>query len=247
MSPTICPAVTPSGLLLAPLRALPVPPAVHCAVIDPGVGTDRDALVVRASHVLVAPDNGLAMPPARALAREKEQDENIEAFVVDVGEPASETFHGRDVFAPTAARIRTALDDNPESHATPEAVSETLAAMDDLSPATDPVDLVLPDPSVERDDAGDPVAVDGEVLAIDRFGNVVTNVPGELIRGRDWVRSTTGSPRSPRRSARSIRAIGSSVGSHGYVECDVNDGRGDGAFDLRPGESVRLVADNVSL
>jgi len=60
--------------------------------------------------------------------------------------------------------------------------------MDDLSPATDPVDLVLPDPSVERDDAGDPVAVDGEVLAIDRFGNVVTNVPGELIRGRDWVR-----------------------------------------------------------
>jgi len=50
------------------------PPAVHCAVIDPGVGTDRDALVVRAgSHVLVAPDNGLAMPPARALAREKER------------------------------------------------------------------------------------------------------------------------------------------------------------------------------
>jgi len=224
------------------------PPAVHCAVIDPGVGTDRDALVVRAgSHVLVAPDNGLAMPPARALAREKEQDENIEAFVVDVGEPASETFHGRDVFAPTAARIRTALDDNP-AKATPEAVSETLAAMDDLSPATDPVDLVLPDPSVERDDAGDPVAVDGEVLAIDRFGNVVTNVPGELIRGRDWVRIN--GELTP--VAETFGAVDSgdrlvTVGSHGYVECDVNDGRGDGAFDLRPGESVRLVADNVSL
>jgi len=193
------------------------------------------------------PDNGLAMPPARALAREKEQDENIEAFVVDVGEPASETFHGRDVFAPTAARIRTALDDNP-AKATPEAVSETLAAMDDLSPATDPVDLVLPDPSVERDDAGDPVAVDGEVLAIDRFGNVVTNVPGELIRGRDWVRIN--GELTP--VAETFGAVDSgdrlvTVGSHGYVECDVNDGRGDGAFDLRPGESVRLVADNVSL
>lgn len=187
------------------------------------------------------------MPPARALAREKEQDENIEAFVVDVGEPASETFHGRDVFAPTAARIRTALDDNP-AKATPEAVSETLAAMDDLSPATDPVDLVLPDPSVERDDAGDPVAVDGEVLAIDRFGNVVTNVPGELIRGRDWVRIN--GELTP--VAETFGAVDSgdrlvTVGSHGYVECDVNDGRGDGAFDLRPGESVRLVADNVSL
>jgi hypothetical protein len=224
------------------------PPAVHCAVIDPGVGTDRDALVVRAgSHVLVAPDNGLAMPPARALAGEKEQDGNIEAFVVDVGEPASETFHGRDVFAPTAARIRTALDDNL-AEATPEAVSETLAAMDDLSPATDPVDLVLPDPSVERDDAGDPVAVDGEVLAIDRFGNVVTNVPGELVRDRDWVRIN--GELTP--VAETFGAVDSgdrlvTVGSHGYVECDVNDGRGDGAFDLRPGESVRLVADNVSL
>ncbi|MFW6318314.1 MAG: SAM hydroxide adenosyltransferase, partial [Halorubrum sp.] len=37
------------------------------------------------------------------------------------------------------------------------------------------------------------------------------------------------------------------VGSHGYVECDVNDGRGDGAFDLRPGDEVRLVGDNVSM
>jgi len=113
------------------------------------------------------------MPPARALAREKEQDENIEAFVVDVGEPASETFHGRDVFAPTAAGSGRRSTTTPK--ATPEAVSETLAAMDDLSPATDPVDLVLPDPSVERDDAGDPVAVDGEVLAIDRFGSATSS------------------------------------------------------------------------
>ncbi|WP_050032019.1 SAM hydrolase/SAM-dependent halogenase family protein [Halorubrum halophilum] len=232
------------------------PPAVHCAVIDPGVGTDRDALVVRAgSHVIVAPDNGLAMPPARALAREGEEgkgegegeEEDVEAFVVDVDEPASETFHGRDVFAPIAARIRTALDGGPAA-ATPEEVSDALVAMDDLSPATDPVDLVLPEPSVERDDAGDPVAVDGEVLAIDRFGNVVTNVPGELIRGRDWVRID--GELTP--VAETFGAVDPgdrlvTVGSHGYVECDVNDGRGDSEFDLRPGESVRIVPDNVSL
>ncbi|WP_128904403.1 SAM hydrolase/SAM-dependent halogenase family protein [Halorubrum amylolyticum] len=220
------------------------PPAVHCAVIDPGVGTDRDALVVRAgSHVLVAPDNGLAMPPARALA----DDDEVEAFVVDVDKPVSETFHGRDVFAPTAARIRATLDDGPAA-TTPDEVSETLTGMDDLSPAADPVDLVLPEPSVERDDAGDPVAVDGEVLAIDRFGNVVTNVPGELIRGRDWVRIN--GELTP--VAETFGAVDPgdrlvTVGSHGYVECDVNDGRGDSAFDLRPGESVRIVADNVSV
>ncbi|PHQ37809.1 S-adenosyl-l-methionine hydroxide adenosyltransferase [Halorubrum persicum] len=227
------------------------PPAVHCAVIDPGVGTDRDALVVRAgSHVIVAPDNGLAMPPARALAGgaggEGTGEERIEAFVVDVDDPASETFHGRDVFAPTAARIRTALDADPA--ATPEEVSDALAAMDDLSPATDPVDIVLPEPRVERDDAGDPAAVEGEVLAIDRFGNVVTNVPGDLIRGRDWVRINE--ELTP--VAETFGAVDPgdrlvTVGSHGYVECDVNDGRGDGAFDLRPGDSVRIVADNVSV
>ncbi|QAU12496.1 S-adenosyl-l-methionine hydroxide adenosyltransferase [Halorubrum sp. BOL3-1] len=239
------------------------PPAVHCAVVDPGVGTGRDALVVRAgAHVIVAPDNGLAMPPARALAA---GESDVEAWTVAVDEPASETFHGRDVFAPTAARVRTALDDGPAA-ATPEDVSETLAAMDDLAPASDPVDVRFPEPSVERaeaggdekggddadvDEAGDDgavVAVDGEALAIDRFGNVITNVPGELIRGRDWIR--VDGDLTP--VAETFGAVDPgerlvTVGSHGYVECDVNDGRGDGAFDLRPGDSVRLVPDSVSL
>ncbi|QKY15509.1 SAM-dependent chlorinase/fluorinase [Halorubrum sp. CBA1229] len=236
------------------------PPAVHCAVIDPGVGTGRDALVVRAgSHVLVAPDNGLAMPPARALAEEaaaagepaadEEPDAapDVEAFVVDIDEPASQTFHGRDVFAPVAARIRARFDDGPAT-AGPEGVAAALESMDDLSPAADPVDIAFPEPTVERDADGDPVAVDGEVLVIDRFGNVVTNVPGELVRGSDWIR--VNEELTP--VAETFGAVDPgdrlvTVGSHGYVECDVNDGRGDGAFDLRPGDDVRLVGDNVSI
>ncbi|QUO47167.1 MULTISPECIES: SAM hydrolase/SAM-dependent halogenase family protein [Halorubrum] len=236
------------------------PPAVHCAVIDPGVGTDRDALVVRAgAHVIVAPDNGLAMPPARALAADES---DVEAWTVAVDDPASETFHGRDVFAPAAARIRAALDEVSEtSNGSPDAdaVAETLAAMDDLTPASDPVDVRFPEPTVERDDGGDEaaggedgdgdvIAVDGEVLAIDRFGNVITNVPGELVRGRDWIR--VNGDLTP--VAETFGAVDPgerlvTVGSHGYAECDVNDGRGDGAFDLRPGDSVRFVPDSVSL
>jgi S-adenosylmethionine hydrolase len=236
------------------------PPAVHCAVVDPGVGTGRDALVVRAgSHAIVAPDNGLAMPAARALAGDESE---IEAWSIAVGNPASETFHGRDVFAPAAARVRRALDEEATDTGTsdegpaaggtvtpdPEAVADALAAMDGLAPASDPVDLVFPEPSVERDEAGDVAAVDGEVLAIDRFGNVITNVPGPMVRGRDWVRvdgdltpvaETFGAVEPGDRLV--------TVGSHGYAECDVNDGRGDGAFDLRPGDAVRFVADNVSL
>ncbi|KOX96252.1 MULTISPECIES: S-adenosyl-l-methionine hydroxide adenosyltransferase family protein [Halorubrum] len=223
------------------------PPAVHCAVVDPGVGTDRDALVVRAgAHVLVAPDNGLAMPPARALAADES---DVEAWTVAVDDPASETFHGRDVFAPTAARIRAALDQAADGESTDaDAVGETLAGMDDLSPASDPADIRFPEPTVERDEGGDVTAVDGEVLAIDRFGNVITNVPGDLVRGRDWIRvdgdltpvaETFGAVEPGERLV--------TVGSHGYAECDVNDGRGDGAFDLRPGDSVRFVPDSVSL
>jgi S-adenosylmethionine hydrolase len=185
------------------------------------------------------------MPPARALAEQADAD--LEAFVVDVDEPASQTFHGRDVFAPVAARIRTQFDGGLAT-ATPDAVSAALASMDDLSPADDPVDIAFPEASVERDDDGDPVAVDGEVLVIDRFGNVVTNVPGELIRGSDWIR--VNEDLTP--VAETFGAVDPgerlvTVGSHGYVECDVNDGRGDGTFDLRPGDEVRLVGDNVSI
>ncbi|MDV7348437.1 SAM-dependent chlorinase/fluorinase [Halorubrum distributum] len=242
------------------------PPAVHCAVVDPGVGTDRDALVVRAgAHVVVAPDNGLAMPPARALAADES---DVEAWTVAVDDPASETFHGRDVFAPTAARIRAALDEvsgAPNGAPDADAVAETLAAMEDLTPASDPVDISFPEPTVERAEGseegdgeevgdgeeggdGEVIAVDGEVLAIDRFGNVITNVPGELVRGRDWVR--VDGDLTP--VAETFGAVDPgerlvTVGSHGYAECDVNDGRGDGAFDLRPGDSVRFVPDSVSL
>ncbi|EMA62593.1 NAD operon protein [Halorubrum distributum JCM 13561] len=230
------------------------PPAVHCAVVDPGVGTDRDALVVRAgAHVVVAPDNGLAMPPARALAADES---DVEAWTVAVDDPASETFHGRDVFAPTAARIRAALDGvsgAPNGAPDADAVAETLAAMEDLTPASDPVDISFPEPTVERAEGseegdGEVIAVDGEVLAIDRFGNVITNVPGELVRGRDWVR--VDGDLTP--VAETFGAVDPgerlvTVGSHGYAECDVNDGRGDGAFDLRPGDSVRFVPDSVSL
>ena len=223
------------------------PPAVHCAVVDPGVGTGRDAVVVRAgAHVLVAPDNGLAMPPARALAADESA---VEAWTVSVDDPASATFHGRDVFAPVAARVRAAIDGGPAA-ATPESVSETLAATDGLTPASDPVDLRIPEPSVERAGGSGPgtetLAVDGEVLVVDRFGNAITNVPGALIRGRDRVR-VDGDPvpvvETFGRVAPGERLV--TVGSHGYAECDVNDGRGDEAFDLRPGDAVRFDANGA--
>jgi hypothetical protein len=197
------------------------PPAVHLVVVDPGVGTDRDALVVRAGdHALVGPDNGVLRPAARRLAG----DDPVDPFVVRVDDPASTTFHGRDVFAPAAADVH-------------EAGVDGLGALDRLSPAPvdDLVDLRLPE--ADLTDA----RATGEVLAVDDFGNVVTNVPGEFLDGRETV--AVNGERVPVGETFASVAPGErlvTVGSHGYVECDVNRGRGDDAFGLETSDHVTL-------
>ncbi|MFB6160870.1 MAG: S-adenosyl-l-methionine hydroxide adenosyltransferase family protein [Haloferacaceae archaeon] len=195
------------------------PPAVHCAVVDPGVGTGRDVLVVRAGeHALVGPDNGLLFPAARALA------DDPEPFVADPGSPASTTFHGRDVFAPLAAAVH-------------EVGVADLESLDRVAPAENPVDLRLPDADVSGDVAR------GEVLAVDDFGNVVTNVPGDVLDGRAGERVRVDGASAPVVETFGAVAPGDplvTVGSHGNVECDVNDGRGDEAFDLAAGDEVVL-------
>lgn len=211
------------------------PPAVHCAVVDPGVGTDRAAIAVRAGgHVVVAPDNGLALPPARALADDPES--GIDVFAVRVDDPESATFHGRDVFAPAAAAVHEAAGDGG-----PPASTAALSAVPTLSRTDEYVDLTVPDPTVTRDAGGDLRAVTGEVLVVDDFGNAVTNVPGSLVRGHDRV-SVDGDPTPVVRTFADVppgdRLV--TVGSHGYVECDVNDGRGASAFGLAPGDAVRF-------
>src|ERR671939_426163 len=81
-----------------------LPPSVHVAVVDPGVGTARRGVAIQAGDgVLVGPDNGLLPPAAQALGGIRR------AVVLDrrdwMAATVSPTFHGRDVFAPVAARI----------------------------------------------------------------------------------------------------------------------------------------------
>ena len=207
------------------------PPAVHLAAVDPGVGTDRDALVVRAGdHVLVGPDNGSLLPPARALAAASGSgaaDRSVLAVAVD--DPESATFHGRDVFAPTAAAAHDAVAADGWT-----ATDERLRAALDCAP-TDPVELTLPEPTVEGDVAR------GEVLVVDDFGNAVTNLPGSVLDGVDRV--AVDGTEAPVVDTFAAVAPGErlvTVGSHGTVECDVNRGRGAAAFDLAVGDEVVL-------
>lgn len=197
------------------------PPAVHLVVVDPGVGTDRAALVVRAGeHALVGPDNGVLMPAARRLAGNGA----LEPFAIDVADPASHTFHGRDVFAPAAARAHEVGIDRVE----------TLA---ELSPVDAVVDLSFPEPSV---DAGRAV---GEVLVVDGFGNAVTNLPGARLAERYGGRIEVNGESAPVRRTYAAVAPGErlvTVGSHGNIELAANQGRGDEAFGVAPGDAVRV-------
>lgn len=204
------------------------PPAVHLAVVDPGVGTDRRAIVIRVGdHALVAPDNGLVRPVVRRLVDTHAGEPTVSAFEISLTDPASTTFHGRDVFAPAAAEIH-------------DVGVEQLSELALLSPVgiDSCVDCVFPEPTVDGE------TIHGAVLVVDDFGNVITNIPGDQIA--DVERATVNGRSTPVGETfaavdRGDRLL--TVGSHGYVECDVNHGRGDEAFGLSAGETVRLDVD----
>jgi hypothetical protein len=195
------------------------PPAVHLVVVDPGVGTDRAAIVVRAGdHALVGPDNGVLLPVARALA------DDLEIYRIAVDDPQSSTFHGRDVFAPAAATVHEAGVDRFHEDA-------------GFVPADSIEDLQFPAATVSETGAS------GEALVVDGFGNVVTNVPGDAVTDRfgEQVR-INGEPAPVRRTYAHVdpgdRLV--TVGSHGNVELAVNRDRGDEGFHVDTGSRVEL-------
>ena len=206
------------------------PPAVHLVVVDPGVGTDRKAVVVRAGdHAVVAPDNGVAMPAARELADSDATGSGdtvgVEAFEIRVEDPASSTFHGRDVFAPAAADVH-------------ERGVRKFHERDRYAPLSDPVDLSFPEPSVGGN------AGRGEVLVVDGFGNAITNVPGDLLVDRLGEHVAVNGDCVP--VERTYAAVDAderlvTVGSHGNVELAANRGRGDEAFGVTAGSRVELT------
>lgn len=139
--------------------------SVHIAVVDPGVGTRRDILVVLADdHVFLAPDNGLLAPIVRRAL-------TCQIFKLDVERamarfrlpPASATFHGRDIFAPIAAELAA-------GRAKP---NELGASTQDLAPAW------VDEPTTS---AGQ---VSGVIITMDHFGNLITNIDGSLIQSFD--------------------------------------------------------------
>ena len=131
-----------------------MPVATHLAVVDPGVGSDRKAVAVVSSSgsVFVGPDNGLLVPPAEQGGKiEGAYELSNERYLLT---PISQTFQGRDVFAPAAAHIANGVDP---------------AELGPEIPVGDLVRLEMPEAWVHDDH------LHGEVLQVDRFGNLQFN------------------------------------------------------------------------
>ncbi|MGC4113562.1 MAG: SAM-dependent chlorinase/fluorinase [Myxococcales bacterium] len=214
------------ALLLEAVPAFP-PETIHLAVVDPGVGTSRRGLVVQGGekapgHLFVGPDNGLLWPFMHG------------GKVYELAEPAyrrsevSATFHGRDVFAPAAAHL--ALGVSPEK----------------LGPeVAEPVKLT---PPKVRHEGG---AVVGEIVHVDSFGNLITNLSREdlpavapeqlrlAVGGRtlSGLAATYGS--APRGTLMAL------IGSAGLLEIAVREGSAARELRLEEGQGMPVVVEQA--
>lgn len=203
-----------------------LPEGVHVAVVDPGVGTTRRAVAVAAGgRIFVGPDNGVlswCVPDGGARAFELT---NRDLWLA----PTSATFHGRDIFAPVAAHLAAGLD---------------ITAVGTEFDATDLVTLPRPTRRVQEG------TVDGEVLTVDRFGNVQLSVTAEDLRR---IGAVTGVPLSFILGRRSITVpfretfgavppgeLVAFVDSAGCLALAVNAGNAAQRLGLPPGAHVRV-------
>ncbi|MBI4545772.1 MAG: SAM-dependent chlorinase/fluorinase [Gemmatimonadetes bacterium] len=177
------------------------PGTIHLAVVDPGVGSERRALAAAVEgRFLVAPDNGVLSRVLDEAAPERVVALTNPVFYRD---SVSQTFHGRDIFAPVAAHIARGT---PLSELGP--------------PVSDPVRLELP--RARRTESG----ASGVVVHIDRFGNLITNIPGEWAahaRSIEVAGQNVGPLRQAYAQARSGELL-AIIGSAGLVEISVRDG-----------------------
>jgi len=184
---------------------------VHLVVVDPGVGSARAPLAVGSEgRFLVGPDNGVLSPALLA--------GGARAVVLPVSAAATATFHGRDVFAPAAAALAlgTPIDALGSPHAEP---------------------VVRRTPEARRVGDG---SVAGEIIAIDRFGNAISN----LIAPRGGRIEVNGRSMPIVRTYADARPgdVIALTGSSGFIEVAERDGNAARSLGLERGTPIVLRA-----
>lgn len=192
---------------------------VHLAIVDPGVGNSRRPIAVETSnYFFIAPDNGILQNIF--------QKEKI-VSVVDIHnrnymlENISRTFHGRDIFAPAAAHLSKGLS-----------ISELGTRVPDFETG----DIALPVIDSEK--------ISGRIVYMDHFGNLISNIPGDLLYERSF--SLTFSGHKIEKLTESY-SHGSHVhpfaiiGSSGYLEIAVNQRSAKQLLNAAIGDGITIL------
>jgi S-adenosylmethionine hydrolase len=202
------------------------PDTIHVVVVDPGVGSSRALLYVAvAGQRLLVPDNGcwtlLAESHTRTLR------------VIALDQPRfwrpqiSSTFHGRDILAPVAGYLSLGIQ--PAELGTP---------------MTSWVQLPWPTPARCR------TGVRGEVIFVDRFGNLISNIPGSVLGTRTWEATLPGIPRPIRRVRTYADArpgdLVALISSSGLLEVALVQGNAAQELQAGPGASVHVTWEPAS-
>jgi S-adenosylmethionine hydrolase len=164
----LCHHVPPLNVLVAAMflkgsRKYFPPGSIFVTVVDPGVGTDRNAVMARAGdQYFVAPDNGCITPTVESMGSWEAVRIENPSYIADEISP---TFHGRDIFAPAAAHLAQGV---PMKSFGPRL--ESLVPVDQ------------PQPELVGEE------VHGRIIYIDHFGNAWTNISEEFLREIGWLR-----------------------------------------------------------
>lgn len=217
-------AVAQAAFILA--AAAPYFPTgtVHVVVVDPGVGGQRRPIAVQtAQAVFVAPDNGVLTPILQSGASGGSPMAVIHLTRREYWLPqVSHTFHGRDIFAPVAAYLARGVP---------------ITSLGE--PISDPVVLDLPQPRRMPDGS-----LEGQVVYVDQFGNLVTNIPAEwLDRAVQWRIEVAG--HTVERLSATYSDVPSGhllalIGSVGALELAVREGSAARALGVSIGEPVSV-------
>jgi len=198
---------------------------IHLVVVDPGVGSERRSVLLSTPDaVFVGPDNGIF-----SLIYEREPAFEVRQILAEqyFRRPVSQTFQGRDIFAPVAAWL-----------------SRGTAAAHFGPIIGDYVRVAAPRPQKSGDGR-----LEGSVLRVDKFGNVVTNFrPGDLPpRFRLLVRKRAITHLVTSYSAGEPGEIFAIVGSAGFVEISAREASAAGILGAHKGDPVRLGAPKTAV
>jgi len=240
----ICHSVEPQNILQAAFilnaayRYFPKQ-TVHMAIVDPGVGSEREGIILKTpSALFVAPDNGILSyvindlfaveTPTNKYASDLNRiilKTGLEAVAITDPrfwrQPVSSTFHGRDIFAPVAAGLSLDIS-----------LYEFGGKINSLH--------VLPIPKPSLDPEGNLV---GKVLHIDRFGNLITNIRSGDLPGKDVVIEAAGhciqGISDYYAQNKGVMAI---VGSTGYLEISLRNGSACDFLGMVVGDEIKVIS-----